>query len=787
MIEKDIILRLISIVRAEWWIIYTLLLLVISHLNILNDVYIAFLATPLVILVPVAVGKAVFYLLQITIKKLKIDHNPVCRLFFLWSTGVVAIFFITLLSASFPFWNFRLYIFTLLLLVFGINSIKASHDYKALIPEGSSWSTILGDKRVLLPLSAIGFLSALQVKLIQPFPLTQNPLYNLVLFSLSIIDGNTFYVRAGNAHMTSLLASIPAVLGDVHPLLMFHSLPYLLHLLYPIAVYLLTYCYTKKIPVSLFASILATSLTINSLNNFSGGPLLYFLFPLGIYFFKNSNLVTSKSKNSNLVTSKSKPKNILLFIPFIPIMLVNLFLAQKGSFFMRNLAVFIMLFVLLLVIILLKIKQNESLKVFLLMSPIMLSVMFLHEYNALFWLLIVIVSTVVSAQAIESPRRFGLIYLFIVLSFMFISMQLLDIIKFPDNFMFSRVLFGDAYNGFWFDQDAHSKFNWLQNSINIFILYLSIIGCLVNPLVLKREVVAPSVLQATTLLLLFLPEGHLWRVRPYIGLFAVMNVSILLMHVPLYFLYQKTKLKFTSVFSVSKSTITRSSNYKSKLLAVIGVLILLISAYILVPIAVQPRLNFSQSQVSANNEGNFSQLLSYEVDLAFWIYDNTPQEWVKSFWWEGVTLGGTTGQVAQSKQTLIVSDPYTMFMLEGLTGRSQVIDKRVWVDERKYPLESVELMRRLKEEVFMANSSTAYKNLIGLKGEFSTVLVVVTERTSAWINRDKMFIRYPPSKFDKKALAPFNNTLYFKLVYYIPNKAYVFQMIPNAPINSDNY
>ncbi|MHA1409208.1 MAG: hypothetical protein ACTSQY_02605 [Candidatus Odinarchaeia archaeon] len=333
-------------------------------------------------------------------------------------------------------------------------------------------------------------------------------------------------------------------------------------------------------------------------------------------------------------------------------------------------------------------------------------------------------------------------------------------------------MFGNKYDSSWFNQDAYSKYSWLKNSFNINLLYASIIGSLVNPIFSRKKNIVPSFLLASTLLILFLPEGHFWRVRPYMGLFIAMNISLLLLDSILYSLRK---------ISVHEKSIVLRFDY-SKVHSIM-IVILIVSVYIITPMSLEPRLNFSTNQCSANNEGYFSQLLSYEPLVAYWIYDNNPKNWVRSFWWEELKLGGTKGQVALSKDTLIISDPYTMFMLEGLTGKPQALNERVWIDENMYSPEAIELMKNIKE-VFMEGCDT-YKKLNDLKGNFSTILIVITERTSIWTKKNNMFIWYPPSELDKNILSSFNDTHYYELVYCIPEKAYVFRVIPQKIFQSD--
>ena len=135
-------------------------------------------------------------------------------------------------------------------------------------------------------------------------------------------------------------------------------------------------------------------------------------------------------------------------------------------------------------------------------------------------------------------------------------------------------------------------------------------------------------------------------------------------------------------------------------------------------------------------------------------------------------------KVSTTTDTLIISDPYTMFMMEGLIGRDQAVDWSVWIDESEYAPEILKQMEDIKNRIFKAkDSKSAYEEIQKIRRNHSKILIIVSERTSTWLKQDKrMFIWWPPKGVDMKLFDKFEDERYFDLVYHVDNKIYIFEV-----------
>jgi hypothetical protein len=106
----------------------------------------------------------------------------------------------------------------------------------------------------------------------------------------------------------------------------------------------------------------------------------------------------------------------------------------------------------------------------------------------------------------------------------------------------------------------------------------------------------------------------------------------------------------------------------------------------------------------------FSSITTGEYRASQWIADHVPQDWA------------------------VVSDPITMFYLQGLTFHPQVAEKRAWVSVSEYTEEDQERLRSLAPLVFNARSVTAaLPEIERLTEEHPGWVLVLSQRTVDWL------------------------------------------------------
>jgi len=89
-----------------------------------------------------------------------------------------------------------------------------------------------------------------------------------------------------------------------------------------------------------------------------------------------------------------------------------------------------------------------------------------------------------------------------------------------------------------------------------------------------------------------------------------------------------------------------------------------------------------------------------------------------------------------ARDTLLVSDPMTMFLLEGLAYRPQIAEKRAWVAISEYSAADRERIMGVRDGVFdpALTPEQSLANACSLAGRpFAAVALVLTRRTAAWV------------------------------------------------------
>lgn len=311
--------------------------------------------------------------------------------------------------------------------------------------------------------------------------------------------------------------------------------------------------------------------------------------------------------------------------------------------------------------------------------------------------------------------------------------------------------------------DFHEKYNWLLKLTPYFIILLFYFGLIISFMENKYKNIA--LLSMIILFLFFLPEGHFHRIIYYLSPFFTFIVAYICIFIT---------NQINSILKIQEKIIST-------------LCLLLIIMIIIIPLVEQKQSFIMQNK---NNDNHFSHSNLYELNASFWIHENTPKTWIKKTWWSKKnsndsiiihppTLGGkaTVLELSTTNDTLLISDPYTMFMMQGLTGRDQAIDGRVWIDENEYAPELIEQMENIKYNIFLANNSEiAHKEIQNVKRNHENIFIIVSERTSQWLKTDdKMFIWRPPRKLDNKSLDIFNDKRYFELVYSEDDRIYIYK------------
>lgn len=108
------------------------------------------------------------------------------------------------------------------------------------------------------------------------------------------------------------------------------------------------------------------------------------------------------------------------------------------------------------------------------------------------------------------------LYALPIVAFLLFLLQWLGVLSFHDNLMFSRLLFGNQFNGTYVDQGFKWKMNLLLLGNNSYILLLLFFTA--GLVILKRNSIALGAIMSVSMMffLYFLPEGHMHRIASVI-------------------------------------------------------------------------------------------------------------------------------------------------------------------------------------------------------------------------------------------------------------------------------
>jgi len=664
---------------------FPVVVLFISILGVFDSTIRSILALPVAVIIPYQIGDFIFR--KTKFQDIVEKSDVATRVILEWVSGMLVLFSLVLFLSAFPFWSSAF--FYIIIILMPIILLRKSDTYNKSVAKNITLNVNkLRSYWKVLPPIIIGSISAWFTFAHQVSPLVQSPNANDVRYTLWLTDGGTFFIGAGQTPFYILMIALISKSCQSHPMFVFHIAPLLQYIAYTVGIYLLSHSLTGNMWASILASAYAVSVSVNALNNFGPKPLLVSLFPSLLYisieegkYYKNND--RHYIGHFILVTLLSFLVSIILLLQpyFLPIQLRN---------------IIVLLFTGVAFVVPILIKDTDLKRIFYVIFAFSLVTSIIHVFESplvIAMFLFCLFFSYTPFQRLMTIAICGVTLLFVIA-------QLTGFISFSNNFMFSRWLWGSLYDSSWFNMNALQKWQWIYNSFHPYIFYLSIMGCILSFLGSKKgkNVYALIALFAVQLFILFLPEGHLWRVRDYMEPIVSVFSALALFELFNWFTTLKIKIK------VRKICIGINLNNKAVSL------IFLLLGILLIPYALQPRLTFMKTQMKMNPDGYFSFDLPYEYEAAKWIYNNYPKQWVRTLWWsesfEGVekeiisihspTLRGIRYiEVPLTRDTLIISDPYTMWLLEGLTGRDDAIDERVFIYENEYSLEAIHQMENV--------------------------------------------------------------------------------------------
>ena len=274
----------------------------------------------------------------------------------------------------------------------------------------------------------------------------------------------------------------------------------------------------------------------------------------------------------------------------------------------------------------------------------------------------------------------------------FILLQVIDVITFDDPSMISRVLLGsDRADAIPIPFD--SKMNVFKEGMTYPIMGILAFSALRSLIWPNSIHLASMAAVAAATVLFFLPESGLHRTLgpsiPFIGVVIALEVA--------WIAQRLLKVRWSSAPAWATGALALAA-----LIALTPTLTSSLSSQL----GLSSRLGFPVPKT----DREFSSILSQEYRAGEWIAENIPADWA------------------------IVSDPATMFVMEGMTFHPQVIEKRRWVAESEYRKEDQERLRSVFALVFGApTEQQTLEGMSSLTQGHEGAVLIFSNRTLMWL------------------------------------------------------
>ena len=165
------------------------------------------------------------------------------------------------------------------------------------------------------------------------------------------------------------------------------------------------------------------------------------------------------------------------------------------------------------------------------------------------------------------------------------------------------------------------------------------------------------------------------------------------------------------------------------------------------------------------------------IPLQKQIMGNSPFSWFSKDDVVAAEILDNLGNI--NSNIVVVSDPYTMFVLQGLTGIKTPFSTRAWVMKEEYPEEDLQIGENIRQLLKTHDDKIIYngiRNIKKSKTEYNYILVI-NSRTLSWVSNQEVFFDLTPklsyiNKID--LIRILNNSQYFYLVKNLDNKVYFY-------------
>lgn len=715
-----------------------------------------------IILIPLLAGKA---LIAIFWKDYREDFSSFVSSYIIsWLTGFIVIYFSAAILTTFNFLDPVLFTFFIIVLPIAYLIIIEERKNKSESSQCTSLriliKTAFGNKFVIPLIIVAGILPLLYLSQVQPFPLAMTQSGGRIRASLEFINNGTIDLVHGYSHILSPIQSLSAILYDLHPLQILSATPYLMHIIFPFIIYLLSYKLSKDPVISLIPAFVSPWFFLggsNTLTTLENTNMLFFMFPMVLY--------ACLDRKSPFPSGKLSESWLIVALAIIFLSPLTYLLGKGGSVIPGQYFIFLSIFLpAILIGLYLFVNRRINRRISLLFT-IIVNFMLMQVLHPYLGTLLVFFSMgfFFAAYASGSRKVKSLRILSVALIIATFTMILIGL-NGPTNFIFTQGIFGISnLQGTASDLTIQQKWSTFLDFGPAIMVYIFLFLSLGISVFGKREYLSFAFSSNLMLFFTFLPEGTLWRSEIFINPLA----AILLSYgcYLLWIFLKGSSAKISSSFELStkrflqRIRLIRTPSWVPKTFFAFLIII------ILLPIVSSVKIDYyNNADFTVYGEGYFSYFQTYDVSCSFWILNHYRQD-----------------------NILIISDPATMYYIGSLTAKdtlwTQYIDP---FPTSIYPNSTWDYMSRLKDAFinFSKNNLNIIENLASKiypnLSVYDKILIIVTPHTYYWLYENNIFptrvritsVNSTPVVNDLQSMAEFT------LVYKQSEFVYVFQ----API-----
>lgn len=766
--------------------IFILISLFFSRTPFVSDIVKTAMATITFYLFPFIVGWVVISILERVLHIKSFGFTP--RFVLSPFIGLLVLFTSFVATVNLPVWSVLSFTSAWLLIVavhITLNIVKPEPQHN----ESGSRHFYKPSLVITVIVASIsgGLLSLAMVITHLPFPMVYDPgTTSYILQSLQLSQGESleFFVTLHRLPMVSLMGII-SNLYSIHPVFLNFTVAKIFCFILAGGTFLLTRKLVLSNGIAFTSSFLAPIMASVVLPTDATPPgLLVAIYPIALL------AITQVTGLPSIEEIKTSRLLLLVIIGFLyPIVVLLQAILVPNHLVARS----ILFLTLAIILISLYLTKKETAKILVLTySSIIVVLTYLHIENSILYG--AFLSLYLLLRVIWFKRRqvvVKLVALMTVFVYLLIALQLSGLLVFPSNFCFSSILWGNLYETSWFNMNAFQKLSWLASVYGYAIISIMLLSLLLI-LVDSQSAISPIIaLCASAFFLLFLPEGHFWRAHLILETIGAILVP--------YFLSCLLKIFKVNLSDDGKRVVQKIKNliniFRLQFLfnnfnmdtAIKSSVVFLIVILLLIPTPLTNKTLFVSSTINyVNKHGVFSYMSQNDVFAAISLWKNAPKQWVKYDYltnlpcnvpYYSITLHAPkltyVKHIPKTNDTLLISDPYTMFVIGGITGLNTALIERSFIIDTEYSREALDRMDFVKNNIFLArNPLEAYNNIISIKDSHNEIFLIITERTVAWMNsNDRFTVSADPLPADlfRSYLSIFADKKLFIPIYYADN------------------